>query len=119
MFAKTIGLAALASLGFAATVHAASTQDAPSNPDLIIISVPVDDLNLSNPSGASVVLRRIRDAAVSICGDAPDIRQAARFGRYQNCVKASVDEAVARLDHPVVTDLYAGNPSYMKIADRR
>jgi UrcA family protein len=117
MFAKTTALAALASLGVAATVHAASV--APSNPDTISVSVPVADLDFSSPSGAAILLSRVHTAAASICGDAPDIREAARFGLYQSCVKAAVDQTVARLDNPVVTAMNGHQPHPIKVADRR
>jgi UrcA family protein len=117
MFARTIALSALASLSLAGTVHAADVR--PSNPDMVRISVPVGDLDMSSSSGAAILLSRVHSAAVSICGDAPDIREAARFGAYQSCVNAAVDQTVASLDNPVVTAMNGHQPHPIKVADRR
>jgi UrcA family protein len=113
--AKTATLAALAALSFAATAHAGGSSD----PTVTSVSVSVADLNLSSPAGAQVVLRRIHNAAETICGDKPDIRLIQRSALYQSCVKTAVDRTVASLDSPVVTALNDGQPGAMTVAKRR
>ena len=83
------------------------------------VNVSVADLNLSSPAGAKIVLRRIHNAAETICGDQPDIRLTARFALYQSCVKATVDRTVASLDSPLVTAQNGGQAAAMTVADRR
>lgn len=121
MFAKTTftALIALATLGFAATSHAAPTGDGSSDPAAMSVSVSVADLNLSSPVGAKIVLRRIHNAAQTICGSEPDMRTE-RFAIYQACVKTTVDHTVASFDNPMVTALNnGGEPVAVAAADRR
>src|SRR5580698_9372687 len=70
MYAKTFltTVAALASIGFAGASLAAP---AAANPDQMSVAVGVGDLNLATQPGAAVALRRIHNAAQSICGPAP------------------------------------------------
>jgi UrcA family protein len=120
MFAKTAiaSLAAIAALGFAATTHASPVGERSSDP-AVSVNVSVAGLDLSNPAGAKIVLRRIHNAAETICGDQPDIRLTARFALYQSCVKSTVDRTVASLDSPLVTALNGGQPGAIAVADRR
>ena len=120
MFAKTsiAAIAAVATLGFAATTHASPASDGASEPDTMSVNVSVADLNLASPAGAKVVLRRIHNAAQTICGGEPDIRSE-RFAIYQACVRTTVDTTVASLGSPMVTALNQGQPTPIAMADRR
>lgn len=120
MFAKTTltAFAAVATLAFAAASHASPAIDGFSDPATMSVTVSVADLNLSNQAGAKVVLRRIHNAAQTICGGEPDIRSE-RFTLYQSCVKATVARTVASLDSPLVTALNGGQPLAIAVADRR
>jgi UrcA family protein len=119
MFAKTsfAAIAALAVLGFAASSHASPVGA--SDPNTMTVSVSVADLNLSSAAGAKIVLRRIHNAATTICGDEPDRRLTERFALYQSCVKTTVDRTVASLDSPVVTAMNGGQPGEMAVATSR
>jgi UrcA family protein len=121
MFAKTsfAAVAALAILGFAGASHASPAGDASSDPAAMSVSVSVADLNLSSGAGAKIALRRIHNAASSICGDEPDTRVTERFAIYQSCVKTTVDRTVASLDSPLVTALNGGQPGEMAVAASR
>jgi len=106
MYAKTFltTVAALASIGFAGASLAAPAA----NPDQMSVAVGVGDLNLATQPGATVALRRIHNAAQSICGPAPDIRDLERTTDYRGCIAASMGPAVASLNSPLVTALYTG-----------
>jgi UrcA family protein len=106
MFSKTMiaTLAALAALGSAASVHAASTSD----PDTVSVKVFIGDLNLDDAAGAAVALQRIEASAGAICGDKPDQRLLGDTARYRACTSATVTRAVASLDNPTMTALNAG-----------
>ena len=121
MFAKTsfAAVAALAIFGFAATSHASPAGDASSDPSTISVNVSVADLNLSSPVGARIALRRIHNAAATICGGEPDIRLTQRFALYQSCVKATIDRTVASLDIPMVTAMNGGQPGELAVAAGR
>ena len=99
MFAKsTLGaLTALAALGFSATSHAAVS----SNDDTISVTVRYGDLNLDSKVGAQVMIHRIQAAAHQICADVNDRFDLARTGA--KCVDATVNDAVAHLNAPMVT----------------
>lgn len=101
---KTKLLAAALVLGFAALSPAQAAPDT----QTAHIDVPYGDLNLASPAGAEVMLKRIKAAALKVCGGKPDIRdrQATRF--YNHCVNLAVAQAVARLNKPVVTAIFNG-----------
>lgn len=73
------------------------------------IDVPYGDLNLSNPAGAQVMLRRIKSAASKVCGGYP-YPAAGTVLRYRRCVRTATDGAVAQLNAPLVTALHTGRP---------
>lgn len=106
MYAKTLltTVAFVAFSGFAGASLAAPA--APS--DQVSVAVGVGDLNLAAQPGAATALRRIHNAAQSICGPAPDIRDLERGADYRACIAASMGPAVASLNNPLVTALYSG-----------
>lgn len=87
-------LAALALSGFAAHAEEATMR------------VRVGDLNVHEEPGARAALRRIKFAASNFCGPINGyplgVTRAAK-----ECRKEMTDKAVAKLDAPVVTALYA------------
>lgn len=72
-------------------------------------SVRYDDLNLDNPAGVAVLLRRIRAAAGRVCGPEPDRADLARPAIYRDCVSHAQDGAIAALNRPLVTVAYQGH----------
>ena len=115
MTAKTLltSLALIASVGFAGHALAAP----PSDPDAISVKVAVGDLNLGAGAGAAVALRRIHNAAGSICGERPYALDLDRTA-YRQCMAATVGQAVASLASPSVTALYEGQRAMVLTANR-
>ena len=72
--------------------------------------VPYDDLNLSRPAGAEVLLGRLHRAANSVCGGTPDIRDLGAQEYYRGCFDNAMKGAIAQIDSPLVAELYA-NPA--------
>ncbi|MFT3729630.1 MAG: UrcA family protein [Terricaulis sp.] len=73
--------------------------------------VPYSDLNLDNPNGAHVMVRRIENASRQVCGDRTGPRGMAESGSVNACRVESAENAVNDLDHPMVTAEYYGNRS--------
>ena len=71
---------------------AASHASAISDPKRIIVSFA--DLNLESQSGSEELLRRVRNAAETVCADLNSISLAAR-ARYQTCVRDVTQRALA------------------------
>ena len=77
-----------------------------------LISAPVSirvsfaDLNLSNPAGANALYGRIKSAAKRACGyegsSLTDIRL------WKRCVHEAVDDAVGRVNSPLLTQVHTG-----------
>lgn len=111
MYAKTLlsAFAFAVTVGFAAAATTAPAVAAPASPASDQVSVPVGlgDLNLGSGAGAEIALRRIHNAARSICGGTPDVRELDRAAAYTDCMSRSVGQAVASLDSPLVTALNA------------
>jgi UrcA family protein len=116
MPAKTVlsSLALIASIGFAG--HAVAAPNA--NPDAVSVKVAIGDLNLSNGAGAATALRRIHNAAGSICGARPYALDLERTAEYRECMATTVGQAVASLASPGVTALYNGERAMVQTASR-
>lgn len=96
---------------FAATLAAGAPASAgpkvirsPDDPARVQTTVVLGDLDLARPAGAEAAARRIRRAAKAVCGadttlSYPLILQTQRLA----CAKASMQDAVSRLGHPLVT----------------
>jgi UrcA family protein len=109
MYAKTLlsTVAVAAAIGFAAAAAPATSAPASSNLDQVSVQVRLGDLNLGSNAGAEIALRRIHNAARSICGGAPNVRELDRAAPYADCMNRSVGQAVISLDSPLVTALNA------------
>ena len=86
-------LAALALSGFAAHAEEAAMR------------VRIGDLNVHEEPGARAALRRIKFAADNFCGAISGPLSVTRASK--ECRKEMTDKAVAKLDAPMVTALYA------------
>jgi UrcA family protein len=73
------------------------------------IPVSYKDLDLSQRTGAQVLIGRLEAAASKACGEAPYIGDLKGLTVYRNCVKDAMDRAIAKVDQPVVSALY-GQP---------
>lgn len=96
---RTIAPVIAVALAFGATAAAAVPADQ------ISVRVQVADLNLQSPAGASVALRRIRNAARAICGGEVGGRDLARQAMSDACVRKSVDATVVAAHSPTLARL--------------
>ena len=106
MFAK-LTMTTLAALT-AAVIGASTAQAASSDAYGGAVHVSFADLNLSSGPGAAAALQRIREAATSVCGAAPNIVDMGRTAIHRECMQTAVERAVASLNSPRVTALYTG-----------
>ena len=95
-------LAAVAALSCAAPAVAQTSDTAPS------VSVNYGHLNIGAPAGAQVLLKRIRTAANTVCGGAPDIRQLNQLASFEACRRFAVARVVAAVDSPMLTAMAHG-----------
>jgi UrcA family protein len=75
------------------------------DPSVASRTVKFADLNLSDPSGAHVLYRRIRAAAVVVCSHyffATDTDKA-------RCVRDATADAVSKIDQPALSAVYNAN----------
>ena len=96
----------------AATLAAAAPVAAQSLDDTVSISVRYGDLDLGRPAGAEIMLRRIDDAAVQVCGGKPDQRLLDQRAAFEKCRVSTIDRSVAALNAPMVSAA-AGRPNRM------
>jgi UrcA family protein len=69
-------------------------------------TVSYADLNIGSPSGAAVLLERLRVAAHEVCGPAPVIGDLDQSAPYKACVKSALDGAVASVPSAALASLY-------------
>lgn len=102
---KRILLTAAAS--FAAFALTAPASASGARPDPQEVSVHYGDLDLAKPAGAEAMLNRLERAAERACGGEPDLRALYAQRLFNRCVDDALNQAVARLDAPLVTSLHA------------
>ena len=90
---------------------AQAAQPLAADPDAPAVMVRTSDLDLSRTADARVLLGRVRQAADDVCGGAPSLGDLAAQGAYRVCMRATMDNAIAKLHAPVVTALYQGPPT--------
>lgn len=114
-----IPLAALAALAIAAAAQPAASRETAAGAT-VSARIALGDLNLDSRADAKTLLRRIRQAAESLCGPVADDLLDNRW-QYSRCVIGAVDRAVARLDNPTVTALNGGRgrAASVRLADAR
>jgi UrcA family protein len=104
--APVLCLPAAATLWFAAPVLAQTSDTVPS------VSVKYGNLDIGSPTGAQVLLKRIKAAATTVCGGAPDIRQLHQLTSFEACRSSAVARAVVAVDSPTLTAMaHAGSPA--------
>jgi|SRR5580658_4466159 UrcA family protein len=108
-------LGAVAVLGLAGAASAQSEyQAARSVFDRETVSVPVvyGDLDLATHDGAAAMLQRMHHAAMDACGASDFSVKDYRWSVARSaCVHRSLDEAVASLNAPQVSELYSAGPN--------
>ena len=96
---RTVALCAVCLLG-TATVWAGP-------PATRSVEVSFRDLDLSSPSGAAKLYRRIQAAARSVCQYEPTSPREQSIWQY--CVRPTVDAAVAKVNNPLLTASHSGH----------
>lgn len=97
---QTLSVAALVLAAVALPATAAETRRA-------AVEVTYADLNLSSEEGAAALIRRLDQAAKQVCG--VDYRQRGFLRRTQRaCHDQTLTKAIANVDAPMVTQMYAG-----------
>jgi UrcA family protein len=94
------GLAAVA-LGLASAQSFATT----SADGVRSIEVSFAELDLTKPAGAETLYKRIKKAAFVVCG-AYDSPMSWNHAAKTQCFKNAVDEAVARVNSPLLSSLH-------------
>jgi len=97
-----IRIAAAVALFAALTAGAAGAHAA----EVPQVHVKYGDLNLATAAGATVLHQRIRGAADLVCGVA-DARELGRVAQAKACAVHTVAEAVAAVNAPALTAVYA------------
>jgi UrcA family protein len=100
-------IAALAAI--AAPAAAQVNSDAPR------AVIRYSDLDLSRPSGADAMIGRIRQAALSVCGDASSTRGLARVAEQRACMAETMVATVKQVNAPLVSQRFglAANPAHL------
>ena len=80
-----------------------------SPPAMRSVEVSFRDLDLSTPSGAAKLYRRIQAAARNVCQYEPTSPREQSIWHY--CVRPVVDAAVAKVNNPLLTTLHSGHNS--------
>jgi UrcA family protein len=107
-----IVLLAAALSGVQATAYAAESRDMP-----VEISVSTKGVNFGRPAEVRDLHVKLARAAVRAC-DSGEARQMAVIASDQACAKAALDQAIARIDQPVLTAYHRGEPVNTKFAQR-
>ncbi len=70
------------------------------------VTVHYDDLNITNPKGAAVLINRIRYAAQAVCGPSPDMRNVVGWDSYRACLNETVSRALLTVNSATVSAAY-------------
>jgi UrcA family protein len=83
---------------------ASATLAAPTSSETIGVRVPYNRAKLSSPAAARSLLKRIGGAALESCGASPFSLVELKAATLQSqCWKEAVDDAVRRIDSPVLS----------------
>ena len=93
------GLAAIA-LGLSSVPSFATTIDGERS-----LTVSYSELDLTKPSGAEALYRRIKKAAYTVCG-AYDSPMPWNYTTKSRCFQSAVDDAVSKVNSPLLTSLH-------------
>lgn len=101
----TNALAGLAAAGLIAALAAPALAHA-AVPDAKAEVVRFADLDLASPAGAHTLYARIYNAAREVCGPSEIIGVRSSVSAWQDCVAASVNQAVRSVNRPLLTAYY-------------
>ncbi len=113
---KIIALgAAVLALSAPLFAHAQSKTD----DQTIAVAVHYGDLDLSRPQQAAELLDRVGRASLEACGasefSAPEYKAAVRDS---DCYRANVQQAVAAIDAPALTNLYTHRSAEVSVGTK-
>ena len=80
------------------------------------VKVKFSDLDVTHPQGATVLYRRIKAAAETVCSPYWATGFAARANVY-DCVRSAIAEAVTAVDQPALSQVY-GAKTHMPLTLR-
>ena len=99
--------------------HAIADTDRTDDVPEIVVSLA--DLEMSKPKGVDLAYGRIRSAAKIVCR-VNQSRELAKVARASTCFRSSVDDAVAKVDWPLLSELHArtmsGDAEMIRAASR-
>lgn len=101
---------ALLALAIAGPTFAHAENSAPGAGGQQHERVVLEDLNLSSAAGAEEALERVQRTAMSMCAWRGSVAHPRQMRGIRRCVADAVDDAVARLDAPLVSALHAARP---------
>jgi UrcA family protein len=111
-FPRGLLMMSLASMGASAAVP-------PSGGEVPTYHVNYADLDLDHQAGADALFARIRSAARRVC--AP-VTASVEFrfaqAREKSCTDKAISDAVADVHSPLLTDIYLGRASTIKMAHK-
>ena len=99
---------------FAFATPGLAAAQAPADKSAPALTIRYDDLDLQNARDAKVMLVRIRKTAVEICHPGETGFEAT--GRFETCYRKTVDQAVAQLNAPRVTEALNATAGARKLA---
>jgi UrcA family protein len=110
---------AIVAVGFTAGAALAHTPNRTyGDSSLRKVVVRYSELDLTREQGARVLLGRIHQAALTVCGPEPSHLSIDEYQRYQACVVESTDATIQRVQAPLVTAIYARTPRPQLYAQR-
>ena len=117
---KIIALgAAVLALSAPLLAHAQPQSQSVSSDQTVSVAVHYGDLDLSSPRQAAVLLDRVNQASLEACGasefSAPEYKAAVR---ESDCYRANVQQAVAAIDAPAVTNIYTHRSAEVSVGTR-
>ena len=87
----------------AAPAAAQPVRQSPGDPDTMMTTVRLGDLDLQKPEGAAAAIHRLRRASRAVCGADAWVSPIEITVRRTPCVEDSLARAVRDLDAPLVT----------------
>jgi UrcA family protein len=93
----------IAALPLATALLAFSPAALAENPSPASYPVSYSDLDLSNPAGVDLLMKRLNTAAKKVCGKRPMTVLYGQLGPYLDCRHQAMADAVRRIGSPAVT----------------
>lgn len=108
----------IAALGLASIAGAACASDALSS-DRTVVRVGFDASSVATPRAAQNLLSRLGEAALQACGAYPgSVRDYRMSVERSDCYQHKLDQAVAQVDSPVLSQVYEAQGPMMAVGGR-